>query len=130
MDTTEQTIATLVIYRLANVKALTKAQKADIDRNMATARVTRDDIVNLFVSGDFKLLPILPVEYRNAPKLRRHDGVAKSHGYIVPLRNLGRPGTANVEQSVRLWIVKNLGIDPSAFQTSLESVPAHLVDMD
>lgn len=109
----------IVIYRVTERKLpkVTKAAKVEMERKLATSRVNRPAIVDLFTSGAFDTLPTLPTEYRNAPRLRVVDGTAASHGWIVPSDDLGRTGRADqsVANSIRLWITKNLSVDPAAF---------------
>lgn len=122
MDTEMQ----VVIYRLTErkVKRFTKAQKAQVEEALATARVKRDDVVDFFVDGAMDALPVLPDEFHNAPRLRALKGTAQQYGWIVPASNLGRATTVtqSTVNSLRLWVKQNLGVDGSTVMIVAEPI--------
>lgn len=114
----------LVIYRTDEKKAkkFTKAKKVEVEEAMATARVQRPELVEFFVTAAINELPVLPEQYRNAPRLRTLHKTADKYGWVVPASNCGRAVEVNqsTANSVRLWIKKNLGVDGSQFMLVVE----------
>jgi len=102
----------IVIYRASDAKAprSTKAERAEADERLAIARVSRDAVADLFISGAFYRLPVIEPAERTTPALRAHRGTAAAKGFIVPAEDLGRNHREDqsVANSIRLWITKNL----------------------
>lgn len=108
----------IVIYRVTDKKVrMTKAAIAAMEDKLCKSRIDRDGIVELFTTGQFNELKLLPTEYHNAPRLRIKHKTSEAFGYVVKPEDLGRTGRADqsVANSIRLWIVQNIGIDPKAF---------------
>lgn len=116
--------AMLVIYRTDDKKAkpFSKKRQVEVEEALATARVQRPDLVEYFSTAAINKLPVLPEQYRNAPRLRALHKTAKKYGWIVPASNCGRAATINqsTANSVRLWLKKNLGVDGDSFMLVVE----------
>lgn len=114
----------ITIYKLTDKAVkMTKADKVAMERRLAVSRVNREAIVELFVSGQFNSLPTLPMEYRNSPALRTLDKIPASHGFIVPEASVGRKGVSQSQaNSIRLWITKNLNVDPAVFGIMVDTI--------
>lgn len=103
----------ILIYRkavAAPTKKPTKAKVAALRHALALARVTRDDLVAFFISGEFHRLPAIPAHVVKNPALRRRDHMNEGDCYVLSVSDLGRAMTNpdTVAMSVRIWIEKHL----------------------
>lgn len=97
----------IVIYRKAKVTSKpTKATRATAERVVELSRFPRPEVNNLFLSGAFHRLPIVPAHVvKNAP-LRQLDHW--DDGFEVPedeYGNIGR-GEAQAAQSLYIYILR------------------------
>jgi len=103
----------ILLYRKTatpQTKKPTKAKVAELRHALALARVTRDDLVAFFISGEFHRLPAIPAHVVKNPALRRRDHMNEGDCYVLSVSDLGRATTNpdTMAMSVRIWIEKHL----------------------
>ena len=103
----------ILLYRkiaTPQTKKPSKVKVAELRHALALARVTRDDLVAFFVSGEFHKLPAIPGHVVKNPALRRRDHMFDGDCYVLSALDLGRAMTNpdTVAMSVRIWIEKHL----------------------
>lgn len=95
------------IYRKAKRTAKpNKAKREAVADALALSRIARPNVVELFTSGDFHRLPVVPPHVIKNPALRRRDHLGD--GWIVPTSDYGRGAReeSKLTQQLLLFIVR------------------------